>query len=180
MIDQLPLLLFRKVVDHLLSISAPDSHTNVAVTLSRLRLVSSGVRDAVDEYRDLLRKRLYSWCIDHGASLSLPIHAEIGSAESVSVFIFALTCHALHPRSPARVFPDELPLHSFCDCGALDSCFMMVVDPIQGKPEFYCKVYVSGSIFRLETNPNTPITLVVRCPREWWDGRDYRSLLKRY
>ena len=180
MIDQLPVLLFRRVVDHLLSISASASHANVAVTLSKLRLVNSAVRDAVDDYRDQLRKRLYSWCIDHGASLGLPIHAEPDTTQLVSVFMFGLTCHALHPRSPARVFPAELPLHSFCDCGALDSCFVMVVESVDAEPKFYCKVYISGSIFRLETNPTTPIILLVRCPRKWWDGRDYKSLLERY
>jgi hypothetical protein len=181
MLDLLPVVPMKIVIDHLLcSRDCGRPLSGVAVHLSTLRRVNRAVRDSVDLYRDNLRKRLYEWCVENGAALGLPIHLVQDMDRSLSVSVFGLTCHALHPKQPAQVFPPSLLLHTFCDSGALDSNFMMVFHSPNNDPNFYCKVYVSGSIFRLETHRNTPIALLVRCPREWWDRRDYGSILNRY
>lgn len=183
MLDELPVPVLKIVIDQLLSHRPPLNYTrplsSVATCLSNLRCVSRSLRDSVDQYRENVRRRLYRWCVDNGASLGLPIHIVQDMDRSVKVSVFGLTCHALHPKTPARVFPGTLPLHTFCDSGALDSTFMMVFSSPDDDPAFYCKVYISGSIFRLETHPNLPIVLLVRCPREWWDRRDYASILNR-
>jgi hypothetical protein len=182
MLDQLPKPAIVAVITQLLCIrstSVDSPRTSVAATLSQLRLVSRKYRDAVDEFRKHLRAALYDWCRRNGAALALPLHIAMDLDSAHNMSLFGLTCHAIHPKTPADIFPPSLILPTFCDCNLLDATFLMVFSGSERKPIFYCKVYVSSSIFSIDTERGVPLAILLQCPYSWWDNRNFNAVLDR-
>ena len=182
MLDLLPNPAKLAVITHLLCTRRPSGgspRASVAATLSQLRLVSRAYRDAVDGYRAHLRAALYDWCFQAGAALALPLHIAMDLDRAHNMSLFGMTCHGIHPKTPADIFPRLLRLPTFCDCNVLDATFLMVFNGSERYPIFYCKVYVSNSIFSIDTERGVPLTILLRCPNSWWDNRNFSAMLDR-
>lgn len=175
MLDRLPQTAQRVVLDCLLCRRNP--HESVAWTLSAVRGVSREYCAAVDDYRRRIREALYAWCVAAGAGVGCAGHLAEDVDRAHIVSTFGLSCHAINPRTPASIFPATLRLRTFCDDNVLDATFLMIFTSPTARPTFYCKVYLSKSVFRIESSP---VALLVRCPREWWDDRDFASVLTRF